>query len=122
MLVRHNYDEDKTNIQSRDTQLWPSIVKCEMNIDKWREELEKEGLLAEYLYLLDGFVEGFHQGIPKHTIGNLKWFSPPNHNSAVEAKEKIEKSIKKEIESGRMCGPFTELEVFDNLGFFRTSP
>lgn len=93
-----------------------------MNIDKWREELEKEGLLAEYLYLLDGFVEGFHQGIPKHTIGNLKWFSPPNHNSAVEAKEKIEKSIKKEIESGRMCGPFTELEVFDNLGFFRTSP
>lgn len=93
-----------------------------MNIDTWRRELEETGLLAEFLYLLDGFSEGFHQGIPKHTIGNLRWFSPPNHNSALEAKEKIESNIDKEVKAGRMCGPFTELEVFEKMGFFRTSP
>lgn len=102
--------------------LWPSDVHCEMNIQEWERELKETGLLAEYLYLLDGFTEGFHQGIPKHTIGNLHWFSPPNHNSALEAREKIEQSIEKEVKAKRMYGPFTEQQVFEELGFFRTSP
>lgn len=93
-----------------------------MNIENWRIELEKENLLCEYLYLLDGFTEGFHQGIPIHRIGDLRWFSPPNHNSAVEAKTKIEENIKKEVAAGRMCGPFNELEVYEKTGIFSYQP
>lgn len=101
---------------------WPATVSCEMNIEVWEEELKKFGLLSKYLYLLDGFSEGFHQGIPTHTIGDLPWYSPPNHQSALEAKEKIEENIKKEVAKGRMKGPFSPQEVYDNIGFFRTSP
>lgn len=93
-----------------------------MNVVAWERELKKYGLFAEYLYLLKGFEEGFHQGIPSHLIRNLKWFSPPNHKSALDAREKIEKSIEKELLAGRMCGPFHEQEVYENIGFFRTSP
>lgn len=104
------------------SQLWPSPVKCEMNIRVWERELNKYGLLSEYLYLLNGFEEGFHQGIPIHRVKNLNWYSPPNHKSALDAREKIEKSIEKELKLGRMCGPFSEQEVYENIGFFRTSP
>lgn len=121
-LVTFICSEVKSKTMLGDLKRWPSEVKCEMNIEKWREKLEKEGLLSEYLYLLDGFVEGFHQGIPQHTVQDLSWFSPPNHKSALDAKEKIEKNILKEVSAGRMYGPFTALEVFNNLGFFRTSP
>lgn len=82
-----------------------------MNIDVWEEELKAFGLLADFLYLLDGFKEGFHQGIPIHKIDGMKWFSPPNHRSALDAREKIEANIKKEVASGRMYGPFSDIEV-----------
>lgn len=101
---------------------WPAEVACEMNIKAWEEELKSNGLLSKYLYLLDGFSEGFHQGIPTHRVGDLPWYSPPNHRSALEARAKIEDSIKKEVSKGRMYGPFSELEVHEKLGFFRTSP
>lgn len=102
--------------------LWPSSVKCEMNITEWERELSKYGLLAEYSYLLEGFVYGLHQGIPEHSLPGLQWFSPPNHKSVLDAKEKIERNIEKEVNAGRMCGPFSEMEVYQRLGFFRTSP
>lgn len=101
---------------------WPATVSCEMDIEAWERELKKFGLLSKYLYLLDGFSEGFHQGIPTHTIGNLLWYSPPNHRSPLEAREKIEENIKKEVTKGRMKGPFSQGEVYKNLGFYRTSP
>lgn len=102
--------------------LWPSDVKCEMNVREWEKALSDHGILAEFSYLLEGFVKGFHQGIPEHKLKGLKWFSPPNHKSALDAKEKIKRNIKKEVLAGRMCGPFTESEVYKHLGFFRTSP
>lgn len=103
-------------------QHWPAEVSCEMNIEAWKSELKKYGLLGKYLYLIDGFNDGFDQGIPDHRIGDLKWFSPPNHNSALEARKKIEDKISKEVSKGRMCGPFSHEEVHQHLGFFRTSP
>lgn len=102
--------------------LWPSNVKCEMNVEEWEKELSKHGMLAEYSYLLEGFVKGFHRGIPAHTLQGLWWFSPPNHKSALDAKENIKCNIKKEVLAGRMCGPFSETEVYSKLGSFRTSP
>lgn len=93
-----------------------------MNVEEWEKELSKFGILAEYSYLLEGFVEGFHQGIPSHTLPGMRWFSPPNHRSALDAKEKIKKNIEKEVRAGRMCGPFSDIHVFNKLGFFRTSP
>lgn len=122
LSLRSVSDGNRTITHPNHDKCWPTKVTCEMNIGNWRDELEKEGLLVEYFYLLEGFAKGFHQGIPKHTVKDLQWFSPPNHNSAIEARNKIERNILKEVAAGRMCGPFTELEVFNNIGFFRTSP
>lgn len=101
---------------------WPTRVACEMDIDAWYRELKRFDLLKDYLYLIDGFREGFHQGIPDHVIQDLRWFSPPNHRSALDAKDKIEESINKEVSKGRMYGPFSCEEVYRRFGFFRTSP
>lgn len=104
------------------TECWPTPVVCEMNIAAWRSELERFGLMNKYSYLLKGFKEGFHQGIPKHSIQDMKWYCPPNHSSALNVKEKIEKNLSKEVLAKRMFGPFDKQEVFDHIGFFRSSP
>lgn len=101
---------------------WPTTVKCDMKIDEWRNQLEKHGLLESYGFLLNGFAEGFHQGVPDHSIEGLKFYCPPNHKSAEMARGKIEKNIEKEVQEKRMFGPFEKEEVYKHMGFFRTSP
>lgn len=93
-----------------------------MNIPAWKSELELFGLLEKYSYLLDGFKNGFHQGIPEHSIHGLDWYCPPNHSSAMNVKEKIEKNLAKEVLAKRMYGPFDKQTVFNHIGFFRSSP
>ncbi|EHS62704.1 uncharacterized protein PGTG_22607 [Puccinia graminis f. sp. tritici CRL 75-36-700-3] len=56
-------------------------------------------LLPELQGVLDGFIHGYDQGIPKHGIGALRWFTPENHSSAVLARDKIHASISQEVES-----------------------
>lgn len=107
--------EDKTNG-------WPTRVSCAMNIAEWKSQLQSFNLLERYGFLLHGFKFGFHQGIPAHTSQNLKWFCPPNHSSALMVKEKIMNNISKELSAGRIFGPYEKQTVYDNLGFFRTSP
>lgn len=102
--------------------IWPTPVVCEMNVSAWKNELERFGLLDKHAYLLIGFKEGFHQGIPKHSIQDLKWYCPPNHSSALNVKDKIEKNLSKEVAARRMFGPFDKQTVFDHIGFFRSSP
>ncbi|OAV86974.1 hypothetical protein PTTG_10013, partial [Puccinia triticina 1-1 BBBD Race 1] len=73
--------------------------------------------------VLDGFRDGFDQGIPEHRLSkDLPYFTPPNHTSALMAKDKIEASIRKELEAGRMFGPFTYDQVQQRYSFFRTNP
>lgn len=103
-------------------QCWPTPVKCEMNISAWRNSLIEFGLLEKYGYLLVGFEEGFYQGIPDHSIKDLKWFCPPNHSSALQVKDKIEKNFNKEVNANRLFGPYDKQTVFNHLGFFRSSP
>jgi hypothetical protein len=94
-----------------------------MNVREWESALSKAGLLPEFQDVLEGFVNGFHQGIPPHSLaGNQTFFSPPNHLSALLAKEKIEESLEKEISKGRMFGPYTVDEVLSHFPFFRTNP
>ena len=52
-----------------------------------------------------------------HEVG-----SAPNHDSAWEARAKIEDSFQKELAAGRMFGPFKKEEVLWHFEFFRTSP
>ncbi|KAA1088180.1 hypothetical protein PGTUg99_023517 [Puccinia graminis f. sp. tritici] len=85
---------------------WPTKIRCEMNIPEWEMALSKAGLLPEFQDVLDGFRNGFNQGIPQHRIGDLPHYTPANHASALQAKEKIEKSLRSEISAGRMFGPF----------------
>lgn len=84
--------------------------------------MTKYSLMSQFEFLLMGFVEGFHQGIPEHSIQDLRWYCLPNHSSAVKSIDKIERNIEKEVLAGRMFGPYSKEEVFNNLGFFRTSP
>lgn len=93
-----------------------------MNIDEWQIKIKELKLEAKFGFLIEGFKHGFHQGIPQHTLGEMKWFCPENHSSALLARDKIEKNFKKETEAGRMFGPYEREEVFSKLGFFRTSP
>jgi hypothetical protein len=93
-----------------------------MNIELWKSALQKAGLLQKYGDVLYGFEHGFHQGIPTHRISNLDWFTPDNYTSATLAEEKIKESMKKELEHGRMFGPFSHEEVRSKFNFFRTSP
>jgi hypothetical protein len=97
-------------------------VKSEMNIGQWQEALREANLLPELQCVIDGFLNGFDQGIPNHGLGDMRWFTPENHSSAVLAREKIQASISQEVEAKRMFGPFTHEEVARQFSFFRTSP
>ncbi|OAV91199.1 hypothetical protein PTTG_04715 [Puccinia triticina 1-1 BBBD Race 1] len=101
---------------------WPKEVRCEMNIPEWEAALRKAGLDQTFADVLHGFKAGFHQGIPDHTIAGMSHYTPPNHSSALQAKDKIEKLIQKELAAGLMFGPFTHLEVASKFPFFRTNP
>lgn len=103
-------------------ELWPTVVACEMNVDNWKVELETYGLRHRFDYLIDGFIAGFHQGIPDHEIAGLRWFCPPNHESAHRVRQKIENNFRKELAAKRIFGPFSKELVYEKLGFFRTSP
>lgn len=101
---------------------WPLEVTCEMNVPAWTEALAHAGLLEEFKDVIEGFISGFDQGIPEHTISGLASYTPPNHSSARLAEEEIRSSIALELQSGRMFGPFSKEQVSTKLPFFRTSP
>lgn len=101
---------------------WPTQVNCEMNINEWKSTLKDLDLLEEYGYLIDGFTFGFHQGIPAHELQNLQWYCPPNHTSALQVRDKIEKNFLKEVNAKRIFGPYEKQVVFEHMGFFRSSP
>ncbi|KNE89388.1 hypothetical protein PSTG_17156 [Puccinia striiformis f. sp. tritici PST-78] len=102
---------------------WPETVSCEMNIGEWRAALQRNNLLDEFADVIDGFINGFHQGIPTHDLGrDWFFFTPPNHQGALIVREKIEESIQKEITAKRMFGPYTKQQVHKKFSFFRTNP
>lgn len=101
---------------------WPLSVSCEMNIGAWEKALKDAQRLDEFADVIDGFHNGFDQGILPHRIGDRVSYTPPNHSSAKLAEADIRASIKLEIEAGRMVGAFTKEQVSSVLPFFRTSP
>ncbi|KNF02810.1 hypothetical protein PSTG_04095 [Puccinia striiformis f. sp. tritici PST-78] len=103
--------------------LWPDSIVCEMNTARWAQALGDANLLPEYQDVLDGFQHGFDQGIPEHDFGiDTPYFAPPNHSSALLAKDKIEQSIEKELMAGRMFGPYSIEQLTAKYKFFRTNP
>lgn len=120
--VMSERQSDRISSSMKQTPPWPAPVSCEMSVDAWRTDLEKFDLMEKYGYLIKGFVDGFHQGIPSHSIDGLDWYCPPNHSSALKVREKIQKNIDKEVMAMRMFGPFSKEYVFSKMGFFRTSP
>lgn len=102
---------------------WPKEeAVCDLNLAKWVELVERYDIGEDSYEVIDGCEKGFHQGIPDHTLGSRKWYTPPNHESAVQAAEKIVNTIAKERRANRIFGPFTHEEVFGKIGFFRSSP
>ncbi|KNF02314.1 hypothetical protein PSTG_04519 [Puccinia striiformis f. sp. tritici PST-78] len=101
---------------------WPLQVTCEMNIPEWEASLAKAELLPEFQDVIDGFKNGFPQGIPQHGCGQLVHFTPQNHASAMLARDKIKDSIRKEVAAKQMFGPYTHDEVHQHFPFFRSNP
>lgn len=122
MFAMTNETDINPSNSHEDSAIWPAPVNCKMNLKNWESELRDLDLLEKHGHLLNGFKKGFHQGIPSHTLGDLKWFCPPNHSSAEKVKEKIIRNLDKEVIAKRVFGPFTKEEVFKYLGFFRSSP
>jgi hypothetical protein len=106
-----------------DSVIWPEEVSCEMDIVEWQKALEEAGLAEKYSDVIHGLQFGFDQGIPNHDLGpSIPYFTPPNHQSALLAQEKIESSISKEVEAGRMYGPYTHEQLMKKYKFFRSNP
>lgn len=101
---------------------WPAPVSCKMNIQEWEALMLETGLEKDIPYITTGFREGFCLGIPQHVIKGLSWYTPENHRSAVSARKQIELTLEKEARAGRLLGPFTHEEVFQQYGFFRSNP
>lgn len=119
--VSHISDYQESQV-SQYPPTWPKTVTCEMNISEWTKALKQAGLLETFKDVIIGFKEGFDQGIPHHNIAELPYFTPPNHSSAELVLEKINSNIRKEIERGRMFGPFKHEQVSRVFPFYRSSP
>ncbi|KAA1094421.1 hypothetical protein PGT21_020755 [Puccinia graminis f. sp. tritici] len=105
-----------------DVRVVPDRVSCEMNVIEWEKALSENMLLPEFQDVVEGFTNGFDQGIPAHTLGDMKWYTPDNHRSSELAREDIKKSISKEINAKPMFGPFSHRQMNKQFGFFRSNP
>lgn len=101
---------------------WPAAVSCKMNVKEWEMLMKETGLEKDIQYITNGFKNGFCLGVPQHEIEGMRWYTPENHKSAVLARTKIEQTLEKEKEAGRIAGPFTHEEVYKKFGFFRSNP
>ncbi|EHS64462.1 uncharacterized protein PGTG_22275 [Puccinia graminis f. sp. tritici CRL 75-36-700-3] len=116
-------ESSQLTIRRDTTPAWPTEINCEMDIGEWEKALKNANLLTEFEDVIRGFREGFDQGIPNHNLGPaIPYFTPPNHQSALLAREKIEQSMEKEIEAGQMFGPYTHEQLMKKFEFFRTNP
>ena len=101
---------------------WPTTVSCEMVLSVWSNALKATGLEEEYADVLEGFEQGFEQGIPTHRIGDEPWFTPETHTSADKEREDIKEGIQVELMEKQMFGPYTYEEVGKHFDFFQTNP
>lgn len=101
---------------------WPDHPTCELVVEEWKALMEETKLLPEYQHILDGIEFGFDQGIPDHSLGDLQWFTPDNHSSALKTHNEIMRNLEKEKREGRIFGPFSHEEVHQRFGFFRSNP
>ncbi|POV98453.1 hypothetical protein PSTT_14425 [Puccinia striiformis] len=92
-----------------------------MNLRVWEDALDRAGLREKYARRRR-FPEGFSQEIPNHRIGDLRWYTPPNHKLADWAKEEIISNLRKEAAAGRMFGLFSHRTVAKQFPFFISSP
>lgn len=129
-LIEDSEEEKRHDLNSRSEEEfspvypenWPTQVKCEMNVEAWKTALEHAGILREYQDVIDGFINGFDQGIPHHVIEGVPYFTPKNHASALLVAEKIKSNIANEVKKNRMFGPYSHMDVAKAFKFFRLYP
>jgi hypothetical protein len=102
---------------------WPGeVVTCSLRVPEWQALADECGLNEEASEIIRGLVKGFTQGIPDHTLGTRRWFTPDNHQSALLVAEKVRNTLAKEKREGHIFDPFTHEEVYQKMGFFWLSP
>ena len=100
--------EDPTGPQNQNRSLPTPIVVD--RLAAWLEGYDEE----KKKILIDGFSFGFHVGFEGTTNNSI----PKNLKSALDMPDLVTEHIKKELEAGRLAGPFTQ-PPFDN---FQCSP
>lgn len=64
---------------------WPlEYAVCDLNLSKWRSLVEFYKIEDDARDVIRGCLEGFHQGIPDHKLGNRRWFTPFSHEEVFE--------------------------------------
>nr|GAT51025.1 predicted protein [Mycena chlorophos] len=87
--------------------------------DAWEEVLRTHGLLEEFADVVTGLREGFHFGIHSDLSDT---YLPPNHRSAIEHPDIIDKAVAKELMARRYTGPFHPTRLYHIIGNHRSSP
>jgi hypothetical protein len=84
-----------------------------LRLERWRDYLGRLGLTAEFLDVLDGIEHGFSLNA---SLSIEKTTVYPNHRSALDHPEVIDKIIEKELAAGRYHGPYSREELEEALG------
>jgi hypothetical protein len=84
----------------------------------WERALEEGGLTSRYPQLVDGLRSGFHVGVPKIA----ETFTPENRPSVFQNLRAYKGIITHDLQMGRYIGPFSRLELEENVGPFQSSP
>jgi hypothetical protein len=94
-------------------------VVTPLRAGRFRSALEEAGVLGEFLDVIHGLTHGFPMN---STISINHTRISPNYGSATEHPEIIDAMIKKELDAGRLRGPFSQQELEALVGPFLTHP
>ncbi|KAG8717635.1 hypothetical protein FRC09_013965 [Ceratobasidium sp. 395] len=97
----------------------PRRIVTPLHADAWELALADAGLLDRFSDLPIGLRCGFSFGVSSSLDSTIIY---PNHKSATDRPEIIQKHIAKEVEAGRYSGPFTPDALFQLIGHFCASP
>ena len=84
----------------------------------WESKLINAGIFEHFAKIPEGLRKGFLVDFPP--INDVQ--TPPNKDSISEFSTEFDSVIKKEIQKGRLIGPFTESTLRSLIGPFQSSP
>ena len=110
MLAAENSENTHIEEQQQQKTLFTGLANSPINLKNLKEGLKEYGNRIHAKELLEGFTHGFRLGF----IGKRTPQLSKNLTSVAENPTEVERKIDKELEKGRVAGPFKNLPL-DNL-------